>query len=136
MSWLRDHKWWGLYLLAPLSAGLLYLDGDIHANLRMHEFLAMAAVVILCGLALFWTERHADIVESEGVDAWSPADFYRSSGTFIAGPTVLTIPVGRPRYSASASPRPSNRELHQPDVLPVARADDVRQIAQRDVVLN
>jgi hypothetical protein len=118
------HKWWTLYILAPVAAALLYFDGHAHASLETHKILTIATIILLCGAALYWTETHSDVIQSEGVDAHSAANFYRTSGIFISGSTTLAIPVGPPRRDASASSRPSTLELNQVRLLSAAHVDD------------
>jgi hypothetical protein len=124
-----DRKWWSLYLLAPLSAGLLYMDGRIHANLKIHEVLAMAVIVVLFGLTFYWTEKHADLMESEGVDARAPEIPFETIGVLITSPSVPPIPVGRPRRAVRSLPDVAALELDQADYLS-AKIEEEEQVWQ------
>ncbi len=61
--------WWGLFALVPIAAALLYLAAEVKVGETLRQVLLIAIVVIVALLALFWSEKHADLMGSDGVDA-------------------------------------------------------------------
>jgi cell division protein FtsL len=56
-----------LYLLAPLTVGLILIEDNAEMSDTWHLiFLAVIAVVI-CAAALLWIEHHPRLVETDGV---------------------------------------------------------------------
>jgi hypothetical protein len=118
-------KWWGLYLLAPLAAFLLFLDGRLRAGAELHEALALGIVAVICGAALVWTERNSDIVEQEGVDA-RPAELeWRSAGVLVTGPSAPAIAIGRRRAAARSQREQSALRLDQTAIVATPAADSL-----------
>jgi hypothetical protein len=69
MRKLRRLRWWGLFALIPLTAALMVLDDDAPMSETWRLILLGGIVVVICVLAVAWTERNAGLVEREGVDA-------------------------------------------------------------------
>jgi hypothetical protein len=66
---LRSLRWWGLFALIPLTVALMVLDDEAPFSEVWRLILLAGIVVVICVLAIAWTERHAGLVEREGVDA-------------------------------------------------------------------
>lgn len=69
MAWLRrELKWWGLFVLLPLTAALIVLDDDAPLTHAWHLVLLGGIVLVVCLLALRWVERNVRLVEHGGAD--------------------------------------------------------------------
>ncbi len=66
----REARWWSLFMLVPLMVVLMLLDDDAPLTQAMRMILLGLIMVIICGLAWRWVERHHNLVEREGADAW------------------------------------------------------------------
>ena len=64
----RRFRWWGLDALIPLMIGLLVLDVVVPMTETGHRALLVAIVLVICGLALAWTERAARSVDTDDLD--------------------------------------------------------------------
>ena len=88
----KRRRWWGLYLLAPLDGGLLFAEARLHGAATWHTIILLAIVGVTCALAFAWSESHADLLGSEGADAWaeqqSLAELGHAPGTFAASTTT------------------------------------------------
>jgi hypothetical protein len=76
----RRGSWWGLYALIPVTALLLVLADKVRVGEPLHQILLIAVVVVVAVLALLWSERHADLLGSEGVDAQAEASELAETG--------------------------------------------------------
>ena len=73
-------SWWGLYALVPVSAALLYIVATVKVGETARSILLLAVVVAVPTLALLWSERHADLMGAEGVDAQAEKDSLAALG--------------------------------------------------------
>ena len=64
----RELKWWGLFVLLPLTAALIVLDDDVPLTHAWHMVLLGGIVLVVCLLALRWVERNARLVEHGDAD--------------------------------------------------------------------
>ncbi len=64
----RKCRWLMLYLLAPLTVGLILIDDDAEMSGLWHLIFLAAIAVVVCAAALLWIERHPRLVETDGVD--------------------------------------------------------------------
>ena len=101
-------SWWGLYALVPISVALLYVSAKVKAGETVHMILLLAVAVAVPILALLWSESHADLMGSEGVDARAERDSLDASG----------VDTGR------LAPSLTTRQAHYRGVMLARRADD------------
>jgi hypothetical protein len=73
-------SWWGLYALVPISVALLYVAATVKAGETVHLILLSAVSVAVPILGLLWSERHADLMGSEGVDARAEEESLAATG--------------------------------------------------------
>lgn len=76
----KSASWWGLYALIPLTALLLVLAARVKMGEAVHQMLLVAIVVVVAVLAFAWSEQHADLMGSEGVDADAEASELTTAG--------------------------------------------------------
>jgi hypothetical protein len=69
MRRIKRESWWGLYGLVPLTVLLLCLAYLAKASQGLQNVLIGAIAVLISILALLWSERHADLMHSNGVDS-------------------------------------------------------------------
>jgi hypothetical protein len=67
------HSWWGLYLFAAVIAALLYADSRARLSPAIHTLVLIAIIVGAASLAWSWSESHADLLGSQGIDAKAEA---------------------------------------------------------------
>jgi hypothetical protein len=72
--------WWGLYALVPIAGALLYIVARVHTGETLHLILVAAVAVGAAIFALRWTEGHADLMGSQGVDARAEEDALADAG--------------------------------------------------------
>jgi hypothetical protein len=100
----KSPRWWGLYIVAPVSLGLLFVaDGAPGHGETWHTVVSIGVAVLACGLAWLWSERNADLVGSQGVDAQAEEKVLSERG----------IRPGRLAPSLTA------RQAHYREVMPV-----------------
>ncbi len=73
-------SWLGLYALIPFTAILLLLAARLKVRAPLHQILLVAVVVAVAFLAFLWSEGHADLMGSEGVDAEAEASESGAAG--------------------------------------------------------
>ena len=69
----QELRWLGLFMLLPLTVGLTVLDYDIPVSEGWHRLLMGGIILVICLLALRWSERHRTLLETEGVDRYARA---------------------------------------------------------------
>jgi hypothetical protein len=121
----KSSGWWSLYIIAPAALGLLILANRMQWLGEAGDTLVMLGTVLLaCGLAWLWSEKHADLLGSQGADAQAEAQALSERG----------IPPG------SLAPSISARQAHYRQVMaasrvPVSRydgpADSQREMRSR-----
>lgn len=92
----NHRKWRGLYLLGVLAAGLLFADALAPLSLQWHDIVTVGIVFLVFGLTFYWTEKHADLVETEGIDAQA-ADDQLQRRWFIAQGERYALPRPAPQ---------------------------------------
>jgi hypothetical protein len=80
MHYTKRGSWRGLYALLPLAGGLLYLAYRVQVEEVWHTLLLGGVVMIIGSLAWHWSETHADLMASEGVDAQAGEDTLAAGG--------------------------------------------------------
>jgi hypothetical protein len=65
----RNLRWWGLFALTPLTVALIVFDDAASLSETGHLVLLAAVAVVICVLAIAWTERNPELMEREGADA-------------------------------------------------------------------
>lgn len=94
----RSLRWCGLFALVPLAIGLIVLDDDARLSETWHLVVLAAIALLICGLALSWSESNSELMEREGVDALiTYRPFLGAAGTSDA------TPAGREPGQAEAS---------------------------------
>jgi hypothetical protein len=66
---MRRLRWLGLFALIPLTVLLIVLDDAASLTETWHYVLLGVIVVLVCVLALRWSERNPELMENQGVDA-------------------------------------------------------------------
>jgi len=102
----KSSGWWGLYILVPVTLGLLLLADRApgHGD-TWHTLVTIGIVLLACGLAWLWSERNADLVGAQGVDAQAEGKSLSERGI-------------RP---GSLAPSLTARQAHYRQVMPVSR---------------
>ncbi len=72
--------WGGLYLLGVLAGLLLYGIAKAPVGTVWHTLALIVLIVAACGLALRWSEGHADLMGSQGVDAQAEEQALQMNG--------------------------------------------------------
>jgi hypothetical protein len=65
----RRLGWGGLFALVPLAVAMIVLDDAAPFSRIWHFVLLGAIVVVICVLAVVWSERNSGLMEREGADA-------------------------------------------------------------------
>ncbi len=76
----KGRSWLGLYALIPVTTGLLYAAFSARVAPALHVAMLIAIVVVVPLLALGWSERHADLLGAEGVNARAEEDALKAAG--------------------------------------------------------
>jgi hypothetical protein len=129
----RSLRWCGLFALFPLAIGLIVLDNDARLPETWHLVLLSAIAMLICGLALIWSERNSELIEREGVDARVTYRLFSgSAGTWrtlpaSSEPNRAEAPVRRLSYDPlsaqpvdDSKPAEQRRPLQGPSPLPRA----------------
>ena len=116
----KSPRWWGLYIVAPVALGLLLVaDGATGHGETWHTLVSIGIAVLACGLAWLWSERNADLVGAQGVDAQAEGKSLSERGI-------------RP---GSLAPSLTARQAHYRQVMPVstyyASDEDQRETRSR-----
>ena len=90
------HSWRGLYLLGALAAGLLFADALAPMSLHWHDIVTVGIIFLVLDLTFLWTEKHADLFETDGVDAQA-ADDQLQRRWFIAEGEQYALPRPAPQ---------------------------------------
>jgi hypothetical protein len=62
--------WWGLYVIAPVALGLLLLANRAQwLGEGGHTAVTIGIVLLACGLAWLWSEKHDELMGAQGIDA-------------------------------------------------------------------
>jgi hypothetical protein len=72
-------RWWLLYLLAPLAAGLMVLDDELSLPTLWRRLLLIAIVGLVYWLVSRWIAGNERVLEREGVDAKPLTDAFVSA---------------------------------------------------------
>ncbi len=108
-------SWRGLYALIPLTAILLFLAARLKLRAPLHQILLIAVVVAVAVLAWLWSEGHADLLGSEGVDAEAEASELRAAGIeprrFAPSITALQAHYRQVMFSRHSSEITEGRRL-------------------------
>jgi hypothetical protein len=85
----KQHNWRGLYRIGLLAVGLLVADALAPLSLEGHDIVTVGIVLLAFGLTAYWTEKHADLVETEGIDADTHRRWFIAQGQryILAQPT-------------------------------------------------
>jgi hypothetical protein len=127
----RKDTWRGLYLLGALALAMLLADALAPLSPMGHDLLTLGSILLATGSVLIWTEGHADLVETDGVDAWA-ADDQRQRGWFVSG----GMKVALPRRSERSLPSSQQAALNQPeygilDMKELQRLENLRRSEER-----
>ena len=90
------YSWRGLYLLGALAAGMLVADTLAPLSMQWHNIITIGIVFLMVGLTFWWTEGHADLMETDGVDA-KAVDDQLQRRWFIAQGERFALPRPTPQ---------------------------------------
>ncbi len=80
MKRINKGSWWGWTALFPMTFVLLYMAATVHVGAALHRILLITVIVFIAILALLWTEKHADLMGSEGADAQAEGESLTAAG--------------------------------------------------------
>ncbi len=112
-------SWWGLYALIPLTAILLVLAARAKMGEPLHRILLLAIVLAVAALAFLWSEQHADLIGSQGVDAEAEESQLGSAGIeagrFAPSLTPLQAHYRQVMFSRHSPETADGRRLSKPE---------------------
>ena len=100
----KKGSWWGLYALIPITVTLLYLAHRARVEQSVHVILLVAIVIGVPALALLWSEKHADLMGSEGVDARAEEESLVAAG-ITAGRFAPSLTARQAHYRRMMLPK-------------------------------
>ncbi len=80
MKRINRGSWWGWTALFPTTFVLLYIAATLHVAAALHRILLITVIVFVAILALVWSEKHTDLMGSEGADAQAEQEALAAAG--------------------------------------------------------